>query len=67
MKIKFKLVDYDTNKMIMCEKKSKFLKNLIEMIDLKQKDLNEDKFCVVACDSDVSGKITIRIITKRGK
>lgn len=67
MKIKFKLIDYDTNKMIMCEKKSKFLKNLIEMIDKKEKELKDNKFCVVACDSDPSGKVIVRIITKRGE
>ena len=67
MKIKFKLIDYDTNKMIMCEKKSKFLKNLIEMIDSKEKELKENQFCVVACDSDKSGKVIVRIITKRGE
>ena len=67
MKIKFKLIDYDTNKRIMCEKKSKFLKNLIEMIDIKEKELKENKFCVVAFDSDPSGKVIVRIITKRGE
>lgn len=67
MKIKFKLIDYDTNKMIMCSKKSEFLEKLNNLISLKEKELKENKFCVVACDSDMSKKVIVRIITKRGE
>lgn len=67
MKIKFRLFDYDTNKIVLCDKKSTLLKSLNNLISAKKKELEENKYCVVACDSDVSGKITIRLITKRGE
>lgn len=65
MKIKFKLLDYDANKLTSYKNKSKFLKDLNNLIDFKEKELKENRFCIVSCDSDISGKVVVRIITKR--